>query len=552
MTGSPMAMPLRIMHRWRQRMSGVELSILFCGTAFVLLVAHRGSVAPVLSAMPPASPLPLWETAGLTFLHAALSLAIVVAASLVLSGAACQWPRFRAFLIPALSVARAVPGLGLTGILAAVFPPMLTIMLVAASSMIWRIVTAVLDAEDTLPAALDEVATGLRMTGWQRFWRLKIPVAVPLTAFRAMQAMPAFWVRLLSAEGLMMLMSHQVTSGCGAAALQAMLDHHPLRIVEVSLIILLLILVVDQALMRPMAGWAQRYRLEGPFEERSRPHSWLLTIWRRTKPMLWLSGSMGLALAWVGNWRLGRPRSIMPERDLPERGGLVRVFPEALLPLISLILLAYAIYHTGLVRQIFSDLAESVVTLSHVCGTLALCVLVWVPLGLLISERASSLRTPVRTAVVACGLFPAVLLYPLCRELGLDSSVILLFLGAHWLVGVVVLDAAKVIPSGLRQVAVGLRLRGFLLWRRLLLPALAPELCGGLLTAVVPVWNAVMVAEAFVPSDSGLGAALLSDTLSGAVSAQILALMLLTLLSMLLDRLVLQPLAVNAAQKYTI
>ncbi len=53
-------------------------------------------------------------------------------------------------------------------------------------------------------------------------------------------------------------------------------------------------------------------------------------------------------------------------------------------------------------------------------------------------------------------------------------------------------------------------------------------------------------------SDSGLGATLLSEVLGGAVGAQILALMLLTLLSMLLDRLVLQPLAVNAAQKYTI
>lgn len=153
---------------------------------------------------------------------------------------------------------------------------------------------------------------------------------------------------------------------------------------------------------------------------------------------------------------------------------------------------------------------------------------------------------------MACGLFPAVLLYPLCRELGLDSPVILLFLGAHWLVGIVVLDAAKAIPSDLRQVAAGLRLRGVLLWRRLLLPAIAPELCGGLLTAVVPVWNAVMVAEAFVSSNSGLGAALLSEALSGAVAAQVLALMLLTLLSMLLDRLVLQPLAVNTAQKYTI
>ena len=547
MTGSPMAMPLRIMHRWRQRMSGVELSILFCATAIALLVVRHAPAVPVVSGALPSISVGVWSAAVLTLLHVALALMTVVVLSLLISGAACQWPRFRAFLIPALSVARAVPGLGLIGIFAAIFPASVTIILVAASSMIWRIVTAVLDAEDTLPPALDEVATGLRMTGWQRFWRLQIPVAVPLTTFRAMQSMPAFWVRLLAAEGLMMLMSHRTDGGCGAAVLHAMLDHHPLRIVEISLVILLLILLVDQAVMRPVLGWAQRYRPEGPLEERPRPQSWLLRIWRRTKPMLWLSGTLGEALAWIGNWRIGRPRSILPEQDVA-----AREFPRAILPVLSLFVLVYAIYHAGLLPLVPSDLAESILTLSHVCGTLVLCVLVWVPLGLLISESRASLRNVCRNAAAACGLFPAVLLYPLCRELGLNSAIVLLFLGAHWLVGIVVLDAAKAIPSGLRQVATGLRLRGLLLWRRLLLPAIAPELCGGLLTAVVPVWNAVMVAEAFVPSDSGLGATLLSEVLGGALGAQILALMLLTLLSMLLDRLILQPLAVNAAQKYTL
>ena len=547
MTGSPMAMPLRIMHRWRQRMSGIELSILFCATAIALLVVRHAPAVPVVSGALPSISVGVWSAAALTLLHVALALMTVVLLSLLISGAACQWPRFRAFLIPALSVARAVPGLGLIGIFAAIFPASVTIVLVAASSMIWRIVTAVLDAEDTLPPALDEVATGLRMTGWQRFWRLQIPVAVPLTTFRAMQSMPAFWVRLLAAEGLMMLMSHRTDGGCGAAVLHAMLDHHPLRIVEISLVILLLILLVDQAVMRPVLGWAQRYRPEGPLEERPRPQSWLLTVWRRTKPMLWLSGTLGEALAWIGNWRIGRPRSILPEQDVA-----AREFPRAILPVLSLFVLVYAIYHAGLLPLVPSDLAESILTLSHVCGTLVLCLLVWVPLGLLISESRASLRNVCRNAVAACGLFPAVLLYPLCRELGLNSAIVLLFLGAHWLVGIVVLDAAKAIPSGLRQVATGLRLRGFLLWRRLLLPAIAPELCGGLLTAVVPVWNAVMVAEAFVPSDSGLGATLLSEVLGGALGAQILALMLLTLLSMLLDRLILQPLAVNAAQKYTL
>ncbi|EHH68478.1 ABC transporter permease subunit [Gluconobacter morbifer] len=546
MTGSPLAMPIRVMQRWKQRMSGVELSILFVLTAIALgMLPDRSAVTTLVPVLPSHPVFPLWKDFGLTFVHFFLSIGVVVTASMMLAGAASQWPRFRQILVPGLSVGRAIPGLGLIGLLAPFCSPVVTIMLVGASSMIWRVTTAILDAEDSLPAELEAVSLSLRMTGWQRFWRLLMPLAVPMSAYRAAQAIPGLWVRILSAEGLLMLLTHHDVGGCGTLALTGMMQDRPTWVFEAAAVILLLVFAVDQGLTSPMLGWAQRYRLEGPAESGRRTYSWVLKLWRNSRLLSRLSVFLRHLVSAVGNCRIGRARRFRPVMT-------VEPVQWPILPWFSAALLVVVLFFRHALPTLPFDLLESVLTLSHVCGALLISILLWVPLGVALGELSPQERHHVRTAIMPCSVFPAVLLYPVCRLLHLDAAAVLLFLGAHWLVGLAVLDGVEGIPSGLRQVARGLRLRGSLLWRRLLLPAIAPDLCGGLLMAAVPVWNAVMVAEAFVPSDSGLGATLLSEAMLGQVHAQIVALMLLTLLSMLLDRLVLQPLAVHAAQKYAI
>lgn len=124
MTGSPLAMPIRVMHRWRQRMSGVELSILFAMTGLCLFLLKGAVWVPGALPLPLKPAFPIWQEVAWTVFHAVLALTTVVIVSLVLAGTARQFPRFRSILVPALSVARAVPGLGLTGLLLLFLPPL--------------------------------------------------------------------------------------------------------------------------------------------------------------------------------------------------------------------------------------------------------------------------------------------------------------------------------------------------------------------------------------------------------------------------------------------
>ena len=547
MTGSPLAMPIRVMHRWRQRMSGVELSILFAGAAFCLFPVKRLVWATGSDPLPLSPAFTLGQEFTFTALHVVLSLGAVVLISLALAGLARQFPLFRRFLVPSLSVARAVPGLGLTGLLAFFLPPLMVIVGVTAFNMIWRVLTAILDAEETLPPELNEVATGLHMTGWQHFWRLQMPVAVPLVAFRASQAMPGLWFRLLCVEGLLTLLLRRDVGGCGAQALIGLETHHAKWFVGAALLAVGLILLVDQCLNRPMMGWSKRYRLDGPQPRKNREHSWMLQFWRETAFLNAASVGLHRLFSSIGNWRIGRLR-----RYEPFQHRVSLSVPDWLVPLLSLALLGAAISRSRLTDRLPFDLLESLLTLSHVCGALVLCGLLWLPLALFFFDAQASTFRTARAFVLTGALFPAVLLYPLFHKIQGVPAAVLLFLGAHWLTGGAVLDAMQAIPAPFRQVARGLRLKGVLLWKRLILPAVAPDLCGGMLLTAVPIWDAVMIAEAFVPADSGLGATLLIDILQGQIGAQIIVLMLLTLLSMLLDRLVLQPLAVYAAQKYAI
>ncbi|MBS1089070.1 ABC transporter permease subunit [Gluconobacter wancherniae] len=547
MTGSPLAMPMRIMHRWKQRMNGSEIAILFFAAAMALVWSRTWRPVIPLSAFPAVPGFSFWEDLTITFLDMLMVLLAVAVCSLFLMGLARLSKTFRAFLVPALSVGRATPGLGLIGLLTGLLPPLVAIILVAASGMVWRVVTAALDAEETVPADLERVAHSLHLTEWQRFWRLQMPLSLPMIVHRSASAMSGVWFRLLCAQAIVELMTHHDHGGAGTLALLGMMQHQPLWLFEAIGITFLLIVMVDQCLTRPLLGWSQRYRLDGPPTGHARNGSWILKIWRHSSFLSRASLLMRSTIGGVGNWRIGRICTPDVSHLQSERRS-----PPAILPVLAIMSFVAALWWGRILNVLLYDVLIGLLTLSHVCGALILSVVLWVPVGLLMGNASSALRRRVRTLSVLCALFPAVLLYPVFRIFGGLPPAVLLFLGTHWLVGVAVLDAAQGVPPELRQVVQGLRLQGPLLWRRVLLPLMAPNLCGGLLIAAMPMWNTVMIAEAFAHSGSGLGEQLLSDTLRQVVSAQIPALTLLVLLSMLLDRLVLQPLAVHAAQKYTL
>ena len=132
---------------------------------------------------------------------------------------------------------------------------------------------------------------------------------------------------------------------------------------------------------------------------------------------------------------------------------------------------------------------------------IALASVIWVPIGVWVGTRprvAESVQ-PVAQFLAA---FPANLLFPIAVSaivaLKLDPNIWLsplMILGTQWYILFNVVAGASAIPAELRAAGANFRVRGWLWWRRIALPAVLPYYVTGAITASGGSWNASIVAE---------------------------------------------------------
>ena len=118
------------------------------------------------------------------------------------------------------------------------------------------------------------------------------------------------------------------------------------------------------------------------------------------------------------------------------------------------------------------------------------------PIGVWVGTRprAANLVQPVAQFLAA---FPANLLFPIVVS-GIVAWKLnpniwlspLMILGTQWYILFNVIAGAAAIPAELRAVGANLRVRGWLWWRRIALPAVLPYYVTGAITASGGSWNA--------------------------------------------------------------
>ena len=140
-------------------------------------------------------------------------------------------------------------------------------------------------------------------------------------------------------------------------------------------------------------------------------------------------------------------------------------------------------------------------TLARVLLLIAVASVIWVPIGVWIGLNP---RIAGRVQAVAQFLaaFPSNLVFPMAVLLivkyRLDPDLWLsplIILGTQWYLLFNVVAGASSIPTELRLAAQNLGLKGWLAWRRYLLPAVFPSFVTGAITASGGSWNASIVAE---------------------------------------------------------
>lgn len=553
--------------------------VVFVGVVALLYVVLRLGRDATLSFTPQdvstvdTSPARLPYEAARSLARMLTALVASYAFTLVYATAAARSRRAEKVLVPALDILQSVPILGflsvtVTGFIA-LFPGSylgleLASVFAIFTSQAWNLTFGFYHSLVAQPRELDEAARLLGLSRWRRFWKLDVPNGAIGLVWNGMMSMGGGWFFLVASEALTVRGQSYALPGIGSYA-GAAIERGDLGQVGLAVVVMVVMVVgVNVVLWRPLVAWAERFKNEQS-EAAEVPRSWLLDLLRRSHwPRALGRARRALAepIDRLGDRALGTDHRIAGATS-STRGDLVfGAVVTAAVAFGGYRLLAYVTEPEG--WGIFGPLlGQALLTGLRVAAVVVVSTVVWVPVGAVIglSPRASRLAQPV---VQVLASFPANFLFPLAvwaflrTGLSLDvGGIVLMGLGAQWYILFNAIAGAQAIPSDLVAAMDDLHVRGWLRWRRMILPALVPAYVTGGITASGGAWNAAIVAEVVTYGGTTLSATGLGATITQATAAGDLHLVLagVTVMSAAIigvNRLVWSPLHRIAERRYVL
>jgi len=338
----------------------------------------------------------------------------------------------------------------------------------------------------------------------QTFWRLEVPHAMPGLVWNTMMSVSGGWFFVVYSEALTVDNVDITLPGIGSYVKVAIDQRNLGAIFYAIAAMLVVILMSDQLLFRPMLAWSQKFKNElSGEEELERP--WFLIALQKARIFDLLgAGFEVVADACKFVLRLFLP----PGKTKPiETSQTSQIVDWA----VNICFGGAALYAAWAVVKYITDSVplheiEYVtflggVTALRVIILIAIASLIWVPIGVWIGLRPK-LAQSVQPVIQFLAAFPTNLFYPIVvvvivrYALNIDIWLSpLMILGTQWYILFNVIGGTMAIPSELHYVAQNLGVRRWLWWRRVILPGIFPAYVTGALTAAGGSWNAAIAAE---------------------------------------------------------
>ena len=447
-----------------------------------------------------------------TTLRMFIALGASVLFSCVFAALATKYRAAEKVLVPLLDILQSIPILGFLSITVtafiALFPGNLLGVECAAifaifTSQAWNMAFSAYQGFRTVPAELMEAASVFQLSGWQRFWRLELPFAMPGLLWNMMMSMSGGWFFVVASEAISVSNQSIKLPGIGSYIALA-IEQRDLAAIGWAIGAMLIgVVLYDQLFFRPLLAWADKFRFEESGSETAQ-HSWLLTWLRRTERTQHIAKVfIGMLERSLAMFRRGYDGTSIRARPQTQSRA-----PERIWDAIIAALIFYALW--TLIHFIHAEVGWSEVgrvfvlgfyTLTRVVVLLLLAALIWVPLGVWIGLNPR-FSAKVQAIAQFLAAFPANLMFPVAVvaivRYGLNPDIWLsplMILGTQWYLLFNVIAGASTIPTELRYAARSLGLSGWLKWRRYLLPAIFPSFVTGAITATGGSWNAAIVAE---------------------------------------------------------
>ncbi|OZB55469.1 MAG: sulfonate ABC transporter permease, partial [Thiomonas sp. 14-66-4] len=196
-------------------------------------------------------------------------------------------------LVPVLDVLQSVPILGylsitVTGFMA-LFPDslvgvQLAVIFAVFTSQAWNMTFSLYQSLKTVPRDLQEAATLYRLSAWQRFWKLELPFAMPGLLWNAMMSMSGGWFFVVASEAITVGGQTVTVPGIGSYIAQAIADKDLGAIAWAIGAMIVIILLYDTLLFRPIVAWADKFKFEMSASGEA-PRSAVLDFIRRTRAL---------------------------------------------------------------------------------------------------------------------------------------------------------------------------------------------------------------------------------------------------------------------------
>jgi NitT/TauT family transport system permease protein len=415
-------------------------------------------------------------------------------------------------LVPMLDVLQSIPILGFLSITVtafiALFPGNLLGVECAAifaifTSQAWNMAFSAYQGFRSVPAELSEAASVFQLSGWQRFWRLQLPFAMPGLLWNMMMSMSGGWFFVVASEAISVSNQSIKLPGIGSYIAQA-IELKDLHAIGWAIGTMLVgVLLYDQLFFRPLLAWADKFRFEETGSDTAQ-QSWLLTWLRRTERTQSLVASFAALLERSFSlFRVSHDGTSIRARPLQQSNAPQRIWDAVIAAVVFYAIwsLVYFIHSEVGMAEVGHVMLLGFYTLARVILLLALAALIWVPVGVWIGLNP---RWASRTQAVAqfMAAFPANLVFPVAVvaivRFHLNPDIWLsplMILGTQWYLLFNVIAGASTIPTELRHAAHNFGLSGWLKWRRYYLPAIFPSFVTGAITATGGSWNASIVAE---------------------------------------------------------
>jgi NitT/TauT family transport system permease protein len=565
--------------RARGRYAADALVLAGMAVLFFLLVrlAH-GVDAPFNRVSAPSSvstdPVNLPYYAARSLLRMFVALAVSLVFTFVYATAAARLRRAEKILLPILDVLQSVPVLGFLSVTLTVwltlFPHTLLGVECASvfaifTSQAWNMTFAFYHSLVTQPRELDEAARVLRLTKWQRFWKLDVPNGMIPLVWNGMMSFGGGWFFLIASEVISVNNHTYALPGIGSYVAAASQHQQIGRLFLAIGVMIVMVVGVNVLFWRPLTAWAERFRT-GDTAAAEVPRSVILDVLRRASVPGLVSRALHPAARTLD--KATRPFGLAeyPLQVNPVRrraGDLVfMIVCTAAIGLGMYRMLVYVDHGTGLGAFGHAFLL-GLATFARVVVLVVVGSIVWVPIGVWIGMNPKVTRFA-QPIVQVLASFPANFLFPFITLLLIHTGVsinlggiVLMSLGAQWYILFNVIAGASAIPNDLREAATNLHLTRWLKWRNLILPAIFSAWVTGGITAAGGAWNASIVAEVVAYGHTklvayGLGAYIAQSTAAGNFSRTLVGVTVMSVYVVGLNRLFWRRLYRLAENRYSL